>query len=118
MESKRQLDVLNRELEHKPFIAGEDFSIADIAIWPWYGQLCLGRLYQAAEFLDVESYSNVMKWAKKIDARPATLRGRMVNRAFGDPSLQLHERHSSSDFETQTQDKISINQNYQLQQKS
>ncbi|MEM6758162.1 MAG: glutathione-dependent disulfide-bond oxidoreductase [Pseudomonadota bacterium] len=106
MESKRQLDVLDRELADKPFIAGDDYSIADMAIWPWYGQLCLGRLYSAAEFLDVQSYKHVMAWAQKIDARPATLRGRMVNRAFGEPELQLHERHAASDFETHTQDKI------------
>ncbi|MEO9518542.1 MAG: glutathione-dependent disulfide-bond oxidoreductase [Paracoccaceae bacterium] len=106
MESKRQLDVLDRELAEKPYIAGDEYTIADMAIWPWYGQLCLGRLYEAATFLDVESYKNVMAWAKKIDARPATLRGRMVNRAFGEPSLQLHERHSASDFDTNTQDKI------------
>ena len=106
MESKRQLDVLDRELADKPFIAGDDYSIADMAIWPWYGQLCLGRLYSAAEFLDVESYTNVMAWAQKIDARPATLRGRMVNRAFGEPELQLLERHDASDFESKTQDKL------------
>ena len=106
MESKRQLDVLDRGLAEKPFIAGDDYSIADMAIWPWYGQLCLGRLYSAAEFLDVESYKNVMAWAEKIDARPATLRGRMVNRAFGEPELQLHNRHDASDFDTQTQNKI------------
>ena len=106
METKRQLDVLDRELAGREFIAGGDYSIADMAIWPWYGQLCLGRLYEAATFLDVETYKNVMAWAKKIDARPATLRGRMVNRAFGEPSLQLHNRHAASDFDTQTQDKI------------
>ena len=106
METKRQLDVLNRELAEKTFIAGEDYTIADMAIWPWYGQLCLGRLYGAATFLDVESYTHVMDWAKRIDARPATLRGRMVNRAFGEPEMQLHERHSAEDFETRTQDKI------------
>ncbi|MEO0669704.1 MAG: glutathione-dependent disulfide-bond oxidoreductase [Pseudomonadota bacterium] len=106
MEAKRQLDVLDRELAERSFIAGDDYSIADMAIWPWYGQLCLGRLYSAAEFLDVESYKNVMAWAQKIDARPATLRGRMVNRAFGEPELQLHNRHDASDFDTQTQDKI------------
>ena len=106
MEAKRQLDVLDRELAHKPFIAGPDYTIADMAIWPWYGQLCLGRLYGAATFLDVGSYANVMKWAEKIDARPATMRGRMVNRAFGEPGMQLHNRHSPEDFETQTQDKI------------
>ncbi|MEE2944452.1 MAG: glutathione-dependent disulfide-bond oxidoreductase [Pseudomonadota bacterium] len=106
METKRQLDVLDRELAKKPFIAGEDYTIADMAIWPWYGQLVLGRLYGAAEFLDVESYKNVMAWAKKIDARPAVQRGRMVNRAFGEPEMQLHERHDASDFDTKTQDKL------------
>ena len=106
METKRQLDVLDRELAQKPFIAGDDYSIADMAIWPWYGQLVLGRLYDAAEFLDVESYTNVMRWAKQIDARPAVQRGRMVNRAFGEPHTQLRERHDSSDFETRTQDKL------------
>jgi GST-like protein len=106
METKRQLDVLDRELAGKTFIAGEDYTIADMAIWPWYGQLVLGRLYDAAEFLDVTSYSNVMRWAKAIDARPAVQRGRMVNRPFGDPEMQLHERHDASDFETKTQDKI------------
>lgn len=106
MEAKRQLDVLDRELANKTYIAGEDYTIADMAIWPWYGQLVLGRLYSAAEFLDVESYKNVMRWAKAIDARPAVQRGRMVNRAFGEPHTQLHERHEASDFETRTQDKL------------
>ncbi len=106
MEAKRQLDVLDRELADKPYIAGQDYTIADMAIWPWYGQLVLGRLYDAAEFLDVESYKNVMRWAKEIDARPAVQRGRMVNRAFGEPHTQLHERHDASDFETRTQDKL------------
>ncbi|WP_419737703.1 glutathione-dependent disulfide-bond oxidoreductase [Ruegeria sp.] len=106
MEAKRQLDVLDRQLAENTFIAGEDYSIADMAIWPWYGQLVLGRLYDAAEFLDVESYENVMRWAKAIDARPAVKRGRMVNRAFGEPHTQLHERHEASDFDTRTQDKL------------
>ena len=106
MEAKRQLDVLDRELTDKPFIAGDDYTIADMAIWPWYGQLVLGRLYDAAEFLDVESYKNVMRWAKKIDARPAVQRGRMVNRTSGEPETQLHERHDAGDFDTKTQDKI------------
>lgn len=105
METKRQLDVLNRHLEGRDFMAGE-YSIADMAIWPWYGQLVLGRLYSAAEFLDVESYEHVMRWAKAIDARPAVQRGRMVNRAFGELHTQLRERHDASDFETKTQDKI------------
>ncbi|MCG7519347.1 glutathione-dependent disulfide-bond oxidoreductase [Ruegeria sp. Ofav3-42] len=106
MEAKRQLDVLDRELANKTYIAGEDYTIADMAIWPWYGQLVLGRLYSAAEFLDVESYKNIMRWAKAIDARPAVQRGRMVNRAFGEPHTQLHERHEATDFETRTQDKL------------
>ena len=106
MESKRQLDVLDRQLAQNDFISGPDYTIADMAIWPWYGGLVLGRLYNAAEFLDVESYTNVVRWAKAIDARPAAKRGRMVNRAFGDPSEQLHERHDASDFDTKTQDKI------------
>ncbi|UAB87728.1 glutathione-dependent disulfide-bond oxidoreductase [Ruegeria sp. SCSIO 43209] len=106
MEAKRQLHVLELELADKPYIAGQDYTIADMAIWPWYGQLVLGRLYDAAEFLDVESYENVMRWAKAIDARPAVQRGRMVNRAFGEPHTQLHERHDASDFETRTQDKL------------
>lgn len=104
MESKRQLDVLDRHLAEHDWMAGDSYTIADMAIWPWYGQLVLGRLYDAAEFLDVESYGNVMEWAKRIDARPAVQRGRMVNRTFGDPSMQLHERHSAEDFETKTED--------------
>ena len=106
MEAKRQLDVLDKRLAEVPFVAGEDYTIADMAIWSWYGQLVLGRLYSAAEFLDVESYGNVMAWARKIDARPAVARGRMVNRTFGAPDTQLHERHDASDFDTRTQDKI------------
>lgn len=106
METKRQLDVLDRQLAETPWIAGDEYTIADIAIWSWYGQLVLGRLYSAAEFLDVESYKHVMAWAKKIDERPAVKRGRMVNRPFGEPETQLHERHDASDFDTQTQDKI------------
>ncbi|WP_264210413.1 glutathione-dependent disulfide-bond oxidoreductase [Leisingera thetidis] len=106
MESKRQLDVLDRQLAERSYIAGEDYTIADIAIWPWYGQLVLGRLYDAAEFLDAQSYRNVVRWAKAIDARPAVQRGRMVNRSFGDLEMQLHERHDASDFETRTQDKL------------
>ncbi len=105
METKRQLDVLDRHLTDNEYMAGE-YSIADMAIWAWYGQLVLGRLYDAAEFLNVDSYENLMKWAKKIDARPAVTRGRMVNRPFGEPEMQLHERHDASDFDTKTQDKI------------
>jgi len=105
MEAKRQLDVLDRHLDRNEFIAG-DYSIADMAIWPWYGQLALGRLYDAGEFLQVQSYENLQRWAHAIDARPAVSRGRMVNRPFGDPAMQLLERHDSGDFETRTQDKI------------
>ncbi|SMY08987.1 glutathione-dependent disulfide-bond oxidoreductase [Flavimaricola marinus] len=106
METKRQLDVLDRALAERTYLTGDDYTIADIAIWAWYGQLVLGRLYSAAEFLDVASYKNVMRWAEAIDARPTVQRGRMVNRAFGEPETQLHERHDASDFETKTQDKI------------
>ncbi|WP_187430674.1 Disulfide-bond oxidoreductase YghU [Roseobacter fucihabitans] len=106
METKRQLDVLDRQLAGHAFIVGDKYTIADIAIWSWYGQLVLGRLYDAAEFLDVESYENVMRWAKTINARPAVQRGRMVNRTSGEPETQLRERHDAGDFETQTQDKI------------
>ncbi|WP_461405336.1 glutathione-dependent disulfide-bond oxidoreductase [Falsiruegeria mediterranea] len=106
METKRQLDVLDRQLAETAFIAGPDYTIADMAIWAWYGQLVLGRLYDAAEFLDVTSYENVLRWAKDIDARPAVSRGRMVNRAFGELHTQLRERHDAGDFETKTQDKL------------
>jgi len=106
METKRQLDVMDKHLAEHEYFADE-YSIADMAIWSWYGQLVLGRLYSAAEFLDVSSYKNVMRWAEAIDARPAVTRGRMVNRAFGDDlSRQLHERHDASDSATKTQDKI------------
>ena len=106
METKRQLDVLDRQLANTTYISGDDYTIADMAIWPWYGGLVLGRLYNAAEFLDVESYTHVMRWAKLIDARDTVKRGRMVNRVSGDPSEQLHERHDASDFDTKTQDKL------------
>lgn len=110
MEAKRQLDVLDRHLADNAYFAG-DYSIADIAIWPWYGQLVLGRLYDAATFLDVASYRNVVRWAEKIDGRPAVTRGRMVNRTFGDDlSMQLHERHDASDFDTRTEDKLASQQ--------
>jgi len=102
METKRQLDVLDRQLANHDYIAGTDYTIADMAIWPWYGQLCLGRLYEAAEFLDVKSFKHVMRWAEQIDARPAVKRGCMVNRAWGDPSGQLFERHDASDFDLKT----------------
>ncbi|WP_136247425.1 glutathione-dependent disulfide-bond oxidoreductase [Halomonas borealis] len=107
METKRQLDVLNHHLAESTYLAGDDYSIADMAAWPWYGQLVLGRLYDAAEFLQVQEYEHVMRWAKAIDARPAVQRGRMVNRTFGEPAMQLHERHDASDFEHKTQDVIS-----------
>jgi len=107
MEVKRQLDVLDRQLATHEFIAGDDYSIADMAIWPWYGNLVLGRQYgDAARFLDAESYENVMAWAKRLDARPAVQRGRMVNRTSGEPHEQLRERHDAGDFDTRTQDKI------------
>lgn len=106
METKRQLDVLDKQLAERQFITGDEYTIADIAIFPWYGQLTLGRLYDAGEFLQVHEYKNVVRWAEEIDARPAVKRGRMVNRTFGDPEMQLHERHDASDFETRTQDKI------------
>ena len=106
MEVKRQLDVLDRQLAENPFIAGDDYTIADMAIFPWYGNLALGRQYNAGEFLDVASYKNVVAWAEKLDARPAVKRGRMVNRTSGEPHEQLRERHDASDFDTKKQDKI------------
>lgn len=106
METKRQLDVLNRALSERDYIAGDDYSIADIAIYPWYGALVEGRLYDADEFLAVDEYAHVLRWARTIAARPAVRRGRMVNRTWGEPSEQLHERHDASDFETRTQDKM------------
>lgn len=106
METKRQLDVLDRHLADHEFLAGDSYSIADMATFAWYGQLVLGRLYDAAEFLSVHEYTHVLRWAKAIDARPAVKRGRMVNRTFGEPAEQLHERHDASDFDARTQDKI------------
>ena len=106
MEVKRQLDVLDRRLADNEFLAGSDYTIADMAVWPWYGGLVKGWLYDAAEFLAVDEYKHVNRWADQLYARPAVKRGRMVNRAFGDPATQLHERHDASDFETRTQDKI------------
>ncbi|MGR3713226.1 MAG: glutathione-dependent disulfide-bond oxidoreductase [Shimia sp.] len=106
METKRQMDVLNRQLAENKFIAGEEYTIADIAIWSWYGALALGRLYEAAEFLQVEDYEHVQRWAKEINARPAVKRGVKVNRAWGELDQQLHERHAAEDFETRTQDKL------------
>ena len=98
METKRQLDVLDRRLAEVEFINGRDYSIADIAIWPWYGQLALGRLYNAATFLDVARYAHVQRWARAIDARPPVRRGRVVNRTYGAPDEQLRERHDAADF--------------------
>ena len=106
MEVKRQLDVLDRQLAENPFIAGDEYTIADIASFPGYGNLALGRQYNAGEFLDVASYKNVVAWAEKLDARPAVKRGRMVNRTSGEPHEQLRERHDASDFDSKTQDKI------------
>jgi GSH-dependent disulfide-bond oxidoreductase len=106
MEVKRQLDVLDRHLAEHAWLAGDDYSIADIAVWPWYGALARGQLYDAGEFLGVQEYTHVQRWAAGIAARPAVQRGRMVNRASGDLSSQLHERHDASDFLTRTQDKL------------
>ncbi|AZS22546.1 glutathione-dependent disulfide-bond oxidoreductase [Caulobacter sp. FWC26] len=106
MEVKRQMDVLDRNLAERPFIAGDEYTIADMAIRPWYGGLAKGVLYEAGEFLSVQDYKNVIRWADALGARPAVRRGRMVNRTFGDPSSQLRERHDASDFDTRTQDKL------------
>ena len=106
MEVKRQLDVLDRHLADNAYMAGQDYSIADIAIWPWYGALAKGLIYGAGEFLQVEEYKHVQRWTDLIAQRPAVKRGRMVNRVMGDPASQLHERHEASDFDTRTQDKV------------
>ncbi len=106
MEVKRQLDVLDRRLGEVEYLSGGDYSIADIAVWPWYGALAKGLLYGAGEFLSVQDYKNVQRWTDAIAQRPAVQRGRMVNRTWGDPASQLHERHDASDFQTSTQDKI------------
>ncbi len=106
MEVKRQLDVLDRQLAENEFIAGAEYTIADMAIWPWYGALVKGLVYDAAEFLSVHEYENVIRWADQLAARPAVKRGRMVNRTFGEPATQLRERHDASDFDTKTQDKL------------
>ena len=106
MEVKRQLDVLDRRLAEHTYIVGNDYTIADMAIWPWYGALVRNEAYEAAEFLDAGSYEHVNRWAEQIAQRPAVLRGRMVNRTWGDPAQQLHERHDASDFDTRTQDKL------------
>jgi len=107
METKRQLDVLDRRFAEAEFVSGPEYSIADMAIWPWYGLLALeGTIYGSGEFLSVQDYKHVRRWAALIAGRPAVKRGRMVNRVFGDPAGQLHERHDASDFDTKTQDKI------------
>nr|WP_170844700.1 glutathione-dependent disulfide-bond oxidoreductase [Aliiruegeria lutimaris] len=106
MEAKRQMDVLDRRLAENRYLAGDEYTIADIVTWPWYGNLVLGDQYDAGEFLDVESYTHLRRWAKEILARPAVQRGRMVNRTSGPLSEQLHERHDASDFEMRTQDKL------------
>jgi GST-like protein len=105
MEVKRQLDVLDRRLAESPYLAGDDYTIADMAVWPWYGTLVKGQLYGAGEFLQVHEYVNVLRWTDRIAERPAVRRGRMVNRTWGQPSSQLHERHDGADFDTNTQDK-------------
>jgi GST-like protein len=110
MEAKRQLDVLDRRLAETEYIAGSAYTIADIAIFPWYGGLAKGWAYGAGEFLSVQDYKNVQRWADMLLARPAVQRGRMVNRTYGEPSSQLHERHDASDFETKTQDKVAPQQ--------
>lgn len=106
MEVKRQLDVLERRLAESAFLAGDEYTIADMATYPWYGALVLGKVYSAAEFLDVTSYEHVLRWTNTIADRPAVKRGTMVNRSFGDPASQLRERHEASDFDTKTQDKL------------
>ena len=106
MEVKRQMDVLDRRLAQSPFVAGDEYTIADMAIWPWYGALAKGQIYGAGEFLQVQEYTHVLRWTNQIAERPAVKRGRMVNRAMGEPSSQLHERHDAGDFETKTQDKL------------
>jgi GSH-dependent disulfide-bond oxidoreductase len=106
MEAKRQMDVLDKRLAQTRFLGGDTYTIADIAVWPWYGALAKGLLYEAGEFLQVQEYTHVQRWAEEVAQRPAVKRGRMVNRAWGELSSQLHERHDASDFELRTQDKL------------
>ena len=106
MEVKRQMDVLDKRLAEHEFLAGADYTVADMAVWPWYGALAKGQLYEAGEFLQVHEYKNVVRWADQIAQRPAVQRGRKVNRTWGEPASQLHERHDASDFDTKTQDKL------------
>ena len=105
MEVKRQMDVLDRRLAEAQYLAGDEYTLADIAVWPWYGALARGLLYNSGEFLQVEEYTHVRRWTEEIARRPAVKRGRMVNRTWGDPASQLHERHDASDFDTKTQGK-------------
>jgi GST-like protein len=109
MEVKRQLDVLDRQLADNQYIAGDEYTIADMAIWPWYGALVKNMVYEAAEFLEAHSYTNVVRWTDEVAKRPAVKRGRMVNKAWGDLASQLHERHDASDFDLRTQDKLEGN---------
>ncbi|WP_447555636.1 glutathione-dependent disulfide-bond oxidoreductase [Vreelandella sp. EE22] len=106
MEVKRQLDVLDKHLADNRYMAGDEYTIADMAIYPWYGALVKNRVYEAAEFLKAHTYTNVIRWVEELDERPAVKRGRMVNRTWGEESEQLHERHDASDFEHKTQDKV------------
>lgn len=106
MEVKRQMDVLDRHLAHSEYMAGDEYSIADIAIWPWHGNLVLGRAYDAADFLGVDAYRHLLRWARQIDARPAVQRGCIVNNVIGPLHQQLHERHDVADFSTRTQDRL------------
>jgi GST-like protein len=106
MEVKRQMDVLNQRLAAHEYLAGKDYTVADMAAWPWYGALAKGQLYEAGEFLQVHEYTHVVRWADQIAKRPAVQRGRKVNRTWGEPASQLHERHDASDFDTRTQDKL------------
>ena len=106
MEVKRQLDVLDRRLAETRYLAGDDYTIADIAVWPWYGALAKGLMYEGGEFLQVQEYANLQRWTEQVGERPAVKRGRMVNRINGEPTSQLHERHEAGDFDTKTEDKV------------
>ena len=108
MEVKRQLDVLDRRLAESEYLGGPDYTIADMAVWPWYGALVQGQLYEAGEFLQVQAYTHILRWTDQIAQRPAVQRGRMVNRTWGESSSQLHERHDAGDFDTRTQDKVGV----------
>ena len=108
MEVKRQLDVLDKHLENNRYMCGDQYTIADIAIWPWYGALVENKVYEAAEFLEAHTYKNLIRWTQEVGAREAVKRGKMVNCTWGDPQNQLHERHDANDFLTKTQDKIAI----------